>query len=42
VALVNHDEPEAAALARMGHITAIVRDQDEACDVLRAAGWPMR
>jgi len=28
-----------ATLARMGHVTAMVRDQDEACAVLRAAGW---
>jgi len=28
-----------ATLARMGHVTALVRDQDEACAVLREAGW---
>lgn len=29
-------------LARMGHITGLVRSQDEAADMLRAAGWPVR
>jgi hypothetical protein len=28
-----------ATLARMGHLAALVRSQDEAVDTLRAAGW---
>jgi hypothetical protein len=28
-----------ATLARMGHLTGLVRDQDEAVELLRQAGW---
>jgi hypothetical protein len=28
-------------LARMGHVTGLVRSQDEACDLLRGAGWKL-
>lgn len=28
-------------LRRMGHTAELVHSQDEACDVLRAAGWPV-
>lgn len=31
-----------ATLARMGQTVALVRDQDEACAVLRGAGWAIR
>jgi hypothetical protein len=35
-------EATRAMLARMGHLTALVRCQDEAAAVLRAAGWPVQ